>query len=791
MKQLSFLLSILLFTQATLVSAQDIPQTDLSYGTKGEVVKQLQSTLKTLGFFTEEVTGNFFTKTAAAVKQLQLSLGVKVTGYFGPLTRTALQKSSLLAQVAGSSGLVAAYNFDEGGGTTLTDRSGNSNNGTLVNGPTWVTGKNGGALSFNGSNSHVTIPSTASLNFGGGSFTIEAWVDPSTLTSAFFLGKFGVSGAGWRLSSSPWGRITLEQNTDAGFGNNTVSVGSWQHIAVVQTSAGAKFYQNGVDVSNTSGGNANFDNTVALMLGTTPKPAPGDCCQQYYSGMLDDLRIYNRALTQSEIQSDMNTSLSTGGVTPTPTPAPVTPPTPTPSPTPITPPTPSPAPTPAPSGSSALATLAASMAPGTWAELQTSGMSATMKVSGTTGHIIAYTDDMVWDPVSKQVFYIGADHLAPEGPQFVSYAESNSTWQKLTRPTWLSSLTFFHAYDHSAIDQARGIYYHRPFGSNTVHRYNIATQSWTSLPDVTGVYNNCCDALEVFPELGGLIWIRSGGEIFLYTESTSQWTTLTTGLSTNGTWHFAEYNPIHKVLIFWNSGGLFYKLSSSGQITQLQTPTVPIYDGSGFNGVLSVDPVSGKYLLLTPSSRAFYSYDVTTDTWATLASTGKPDMTGRGVIATPIASYGVTMFANCSNFANDCRTYLYKYAQSAGTPTPTPAPTPAPPPPPPTPTPAPTPVPSPTPASTKFILNDRIQVSSGPLNVRASASTAGTLLGTQTAGALGTITGGPTAQGGYNWWNVNFDGGVDGWAAEDFMAKYTAPSTPPAPSPTPTPASIR
>jgi hypothetical protein len=102
----------------------------------------------------------------------------------------------------------------------------------------------------------------------------------------------------------------------------------------------------------------------------------------------------------------------------------------------------------------------------------------------------------------------------------------------------------------------------------------------------------------------------------------------------------------------------------------------------------------------------------------------------------------------------------------------------------PTPSPTPTPTPSPTPApSTKFSLNDRVQVSNGPLNVRATANTTGTLLGTQATGNLGTVIGGPTTAGGFTWWNINYDSAPDGWSAEDFLVKYT----PPAPTPTPTP----
>ena len=83
------------------------------------------------------------------------------------------------------------------------------------------------------------------------------------------------------------------------------------------------------------------------------------------------------------------------------------------------------------------------------------------------------------------------------------------------------------------------------------------------------------------------------------------------------------------------------------------------------------------------------------------------------------------------------------------------------------------------PPSTKFSLNDRVQVFSGPLNVRATASASGTLLGQQATGNLGTVIGGPIAADGFNWWNINYDNAPDGWSAEDYLVKYTAPTPPP------------
>ena len=90
-----------------------------------------------------------------------------------------LEERSLL-----STGLVAAYNFDAGSGAVLADVSGNGNNGTIT-GAAWTTsGKYGGALVFNGTNALVTVNDSASLHLTT-AMTLEAWVDPSAVSSAW------------------------------------------------------------------------------------------------------------------------------------------------------------------------------------------------------------------------------------------------------------------------------------------------------------------------------------------------------------------------------------------------------------------------------------------------------------------------------------------------------------------------------------------------------------------------------------------------------------------------------
>ena len=90
------------------------------------------------------------------------------------------------ATVAANSGagLVAAYGFDAGAGTSAVDPSGNGNTGTLAN-ATWASGgKYGNALSFNGTNAWVTVNSSTSLALTNG-MTVEAWVNPTTLGNAY------------------------------------------------------------------------------------------------------------------------------------------------------------------------------------------------------------------------------------------------------------------------------------------------------------------------------------------------------------------------------------------------------------------------------------------------------------------------------------------------------------------------------------------------------------------------------------------------------------------------------
>jgi hypothetical protein len=91
-----------------------------------------------------------------------------------------------------------------------------------------------------------------------------------------------------------------------------------------------------------------------------------------------------------------------------------------------------------------------------------------------------------------------------------------------------------------------------------------------------------------------------------------------------------------------------------------------------------------------------------------------------------------------------------------------------------TPTPTSTPVTT-TPASTKFSINQNVMTTAA-LNVRQTPSLSGTLIDTAPSDAVGTVVGGPVLADGYNWWNVNYLTGGDGWSIEDYLTSASAPS---------------
>jgi chitodextrinase len=210
-------------------------------------------------------------------------------------------------------GLVAEWSFDDGSGTTAQDDSGNGHTGTISNAAWSATGKYGGALAFNGSNSWVTVADAAFLDLTTG-MTIEAWVNPTSLTGwRSILLKERTGGLAYSmyatnpdLGSLPPGTfINLGAASDINSsGTQALPLNTWTHLAGTYDGSQLKMYVNGslLQTINASG-SITVSNGVLRIGGNS-------VYGEYFAGLIDEIRLYNRALALAEIQTNMNTPVN-------------------------------------------------------------------------------------------------------------------------------------------------------------------------------------------------------------------------------------------------------------------------------------------------------------------------------------------------------------------------------------------------------------------------------------------------------------------------------------------------
>jgi hypothetical protein len=279
------------------------------------------------GYYVEQSTDNvtFTQVTTAPAGSTSIAVGglaptttyyFRIRGFNGVGNSPYSNVASVTTPAApsGTPGLVAAYNFDEGAGTVLHDLSGNGNDGTVSN-AAWVSsGKFGGALSFNGTNAWVTVADAPSLDLAGG-MTLEAWVSPTQLTSpggwSAALGKehqnssndvayalYAATGPG-----APPGVHALVGGSDYGAGDSAaVPLGAWTFLAGTYDGATLTLYVNGSPVGSTAVPGSILATADPLRIG-------GDWSAEMFTGLIDNVRLYNRALSATDIQADMNTAV--------------------------------------------------------------------------------------------------------------------------------------------------------------------------------------------------------------------------------------------------------------------------------------------------------------------------------------------------------------------------------------------------------------------------------------------------------------------------------------------------
>jgi hypothetical protein len=223
-------------------------------------------------------------------------------------------------------GLVGYWKLDKGQGTIANDSSGQGNNGVFGNTPIWTTGRIGGALKFDGVNDYVNfgknIPQTSTLS-------AFAWIKHVPDSSNRCILSRGGYSDGWRLcidqvsfNSNPWLQLTCGSDTAPSININRYDVqltssDTWQHVGWTWDGTTARLYLNGQEIE--SGTNASCTNLGIKDTSESLKAGIGRY-QYLFNGTIDEIRLYDRALTSNEVKNIYDTD---SAITPPPPPIPL------------------------------------------------------------------------------------------------------------------------------------------------------------------------------------------------------------------------------------------------------------------------------------------------------------------------------------------------------------------------------------------------------------------------------------------------------------------------------------
>lgn len=222
-----------------------------------------------------------------------------------PIARTLLvaAAAALLAPSTSPAALVAHYQAE---GNAL-DATG-VNHGTLMGGAGFAPGKIGQAFDFDGVDDYVSVPNHVSLDVDA--VTVAAWVRPESLgeirTSIVWRGRSVELTTNnsftfiWQGTNVIW-QVGTGGNKITSLGSDELPLNQFTHIAGVYSGADYRLYVNGVltaHVQNSDGPVGGVHPSIPMFIGASGILGVP---HRYFDGQVDDLRIYNHALTPNEI----------------------------------------------------------------------------------------------------------------------------------------------------------------------------------------------------------------------------------------------------------------------------------------------------------------------------------------------------------------------------------------------------------------------------------------------------------------------------------------------------------
>jgi hypothetical protein len=210
----------------------------------------------------------------------------------------------------GAANLVGHWKLDDGSGTVAVDSSANNNKGALYGGPQWVTGYDGGALEFDGGNDYVELPIGSVINSLTNS-TFTTWVNFSNAGGAWQrIFDFGSNTTSYMFLTPRLGTTGSMR-----FGITIGGGGSPEQLATAPTTLASRWHHVAVAIDADADTITLYLDAVAVAQNTQATLSPSDlgvtannwlgrsqyAVDAFYRGLIDDFRIYSRALTQAEV----------------------------------------------------------------------------------------------------------------------------------------------------------------------------------------------------------------------------------------------------------------------------------------------------------------------------------------------------------------------------------------------------------------------------------------------------------------------------------------------------------
>ncbi len=226
--------------------------------------------------------------------------------------------------------LVGWWTFDDGSGTVSKEASGKGKDATLVGGPAWIKGKVGsGALSFDATDDIVEVPEVPAFDLSD-ALTITAWIKVNNFSTHYFILDKSPSGTApdnypgnYEFRSTPAGLLEFghqtSQGTDYHFyvSTGSLTAGRWTHVAVTVVKGGqVKFY-----IDGTPAGEAAQSFTWPVLNDEPLRIGGRKDKYSFFSGCIDDVHLYNRALTAGQVKAVLDGGAPVYGKAESPTPA--------------------------------------------------------------------------------------------------------------------------------------------------------------------------------------------------------------------------------------------------------------------------------------------------------------------------------------------------------------------------------------------------------------------------------------------------------------------------------------